>query len=96
VRTLDEAGKTVLGLVLETVGYYLGVLAGSVLEEDDARSGFDTPAERETRQKEIYSRFPLGERPQAYVHLHTVLEDTRDMLDQATTRIAMFVSRDTR
>jgi hypothetical protein len=95
VLTLDEAGKRVLGLVLETVGYYLGVLAGSVLAGDDAESAFDTPAEREARQKETYSRFPLGERSHAYGYLHTVLEDTWDMLDQATTRIAMLVSRDT-
>jgi hypothetical protein len=92
VLTLDEAGKTVLGIVLETTGYYLGVLAGPVLAHPSAQHAFDTPAEREARQREAFSRFPLSERPHTYGHLHTVLEDAWDMLDQATTRIAVLVS----
>ena len=96
VQTLDEASKTVLGLALETVGYYLGVLARSVLAGQNASNDFDTPAERQARQREIYRRLPLLERPHAFVHLHTVLEQTWDVLDEATTRIATLLSPDTR
>lgn len=97
VPTLDDAGKMVFGLVLETTGYYLGILAGLALGGVDARNDFDTPAEREARQREVWRRcIQAGDHPNMYSHLHTVLDDAWDMLDEATTRIATLVSSDTR
>jgi hypothetical protein len=90
---LDDSGKAALDLVLETTGYYLGVLARPILFGDGA-ARFETNTERDAELRAIATRLPSGQQPDAYVRLHGVLEDTWDRLDEATTRIAALVSRE--
>jgi len=92
--TLDNSGKAVVNLVLETAGYYLGVLAKPVYEGEDSANYFDTHAIGDAEHKETCVRLLEDEHPQTYRRLHRVLEDTWDMLDAMTTRIARLVSQE--
>lgn len=90
VRTLDDAGKAVLDLVLETAGHFLGVLLCVIPEGRESPDWFETPAERMSERKEFCTR----NSPEGYNHLHDVLEDAWDILDESTTRLAELLSLD--
>jgi len=93
MSTLDDSGKAVVNLVLETVGYYLGLLASPILAEDDAANRYERAPEADGTYQKGCARLLADEHPSAYERLHGLLEDTWDILDESTTRIAALVSQ---
>lgn len=91
--TLDDPGKAVVNLVLETAGYYLGVLTNQDFED---RTDFETGATDDSQLDDAWPRQLGGEQPQPHAlrGLHAVLEATWDMLDVMTTRIVSLVARE--
>ena len=85
---LDNAGKTVLNLLLETGGYYFHTLAKPVFESDGSAEYFDIHAEADERHKEMGVDILAGLHPTTYRRLCRILDEGYDMLETMTRRMA--------
>lgn len=92
--TLDNSGKAVVNLVLETAGYNLGVLGRPAFEGEPSATYFDTHATGDAEHKEIGVKLLEGEHPHTYRKLHLVLDSTWDMLDAFTRRVARLMAQE--
>jgi mannose-6-phosphate isomerase-like protein (cupin superfamily) len=88
---LDNLGKAVVHVVLETAGFYFHTLAKPVLETDNSAEYFHTHAEDDEEHMEAGARLLAGQHPETYRALYRVLEDTWNMFDAMTNRIAHLV-----
>ncbi len=84
---LDNAGKAVVHLVLETAGFHFHTLAKPVLASDVSADYFAAHSEADDEHKDVVIRLLEGQRPETYRRLHRVLEDAWDMFDALSARI---------
>lgn len=84
---LDNAGKAVLNLVLETAGYHFHSLAKPVFEQDEGQVYFDTHAEGDETHKDMGVELLEKQHAETYRDLLRLLDDGYDMLDAVTQRI---------
>ncbi len=88
---LDNSGKAIVNLVLETAGYHFHTLASNVLAGDESAEYFHVHAEDDEAHMEM-GLDVLGDlHPENYRRLHEVLESTWDMFEVMTGRIAHLV-----
>jgi hypothetical protein len=88
---LDNVDKAVVNLVLETAGYYFGVLAGAVFHGTSSAPYFDAHAEGDAEHKDVGMRLVAEQTPETYTRLQRVLDASWDMLEAMTRRIAQLV-----
>jgi mannose-6-phosphate isomerase-like protein (cupin superfamily) len=88
---LDNAGKAVVNLVLETAGFHFHTLAAPVFSEDVSAHYFNVHAEEDEHHKEVAVDLLRGEHPETYRRLSKVLEHTWDMFDTLTRRFAYLI-----
>jgi mannose-6-phosphate isomerase-like protein (cupin superfamily) len=91
---LDNAGKAVVNLVLETAGYHFHSLAKPVFEGDEAQTFFDTHAEADEHHKDVGVELLEGHTPEGYVRLQRVLEESWDAFGAMSQRIVDLVQQD--
>jgi hypothetical protein len=84
---LDNAGKAIVNLVLETGGYHFHNLAKPVFSGDDVQEYFDTHAEDDEQHKDLGLSLLQDQHPLTYANLLHVLDGSWDMLDATTQRI---------
>jgi hypothetical protein len=84
---LDNAGKVVVNLVLETAGYHFHSLARPVFKGETGEKYFDTHAEADEHHKDVGVELLEGFTPDTYEQLYGVLEESYDMLEALTQRI---------
>lgn len=84
---LDNVGKAVLNLVLETAGYHFHSLAKPVFEQDEGQVYFDTHAEGDETHKDMGLELFEKQHRATYRDLIRLLDDGYDMLDAVTQRI---------
>jgi mannose-6-phosphate isomerase-like protein (cupin superfamily) len=89
--TLDNAGKAVVHLVLETAGNYFHTLAKPVFAEDECSEYFVKHAEVDERHQELAHQLLAGHHPDAYERLALVLEDSWNMFAAMSSRVAQLV-----
>lgn len=92
--TLDNVEKAVLNLVLETAGYYLGVLAEPLFDGREGEEFFHTHAGADAEHKALGMALMQGQTPESYDRLHEVLDSSWTMLEAMTTRIATLIRRE--
>jgi hypothetical protein len=92
MMVLDNAGKAVVNLVLETAGYHFHSLASPVFRGDEGETYFDTHAEADEHHKDIGVDLLEGLRPDTYRELYDVLESSWNMLEAVTQRIFELVT----
>jgi hypothetical protein len=85
---LDNVEKAVVNLVLETAGYYLGVLAAPLFAGKEGAEFFHTHAGADAEHKSLGLGLMQEQTPAAYERLHGVLDSSWNMLEAMTTRIA--------
>jgi hypothetical protein len=88
---LDNAGKAVVNLVLETAGFHFHTLAAPVFSEDVSARYFNVHAEEDEHHKEVAVDLLRGEHPETYRRLSGILEQTWDMFDTLTRRFAYLI-----
>jgi mannose-6-phosphate isomerase-like protein (cupin superfamily) len=89
---LDNSGKAVVNLVLETAGYHFHTLASKVLADHESTDYFQTHAEDDEAHMQL-GIDALGDlHPVNYRKLHQVLEDAWDMFEVMAGRIAHLVA----
>lgn len=86
--TLDNAGKTVVNLVLETSGYHFHNLAKPVFVDIDCGNYFEAHAEADETHMELGIDLLANQHPDVYRQLLRILEDSWDMLETVTNRFA--------
>lgn len=84
---MDNVGKAVVNLVLETAGYHFHSLATPVFKGDEGAEYFGTHAEADEHHKDVGVELLGGQHPDTYLRLHGVLEDSWNMLEAVTQRI---------
>jgi quercetin dioxygenase-like cupin family protein len=89
---LDNSGKAIVNLVLETAGYHFHTLAQAVFVSDESAEYFHVHAEGDELHKDVGLDLIEDLHPENYRRLHRVLEDTWDMFDTMTKRIAHLVA----
>ena len=88
---LDNSGKAIINLVLETAGYHFHTLASNVLAADESADYFKIHAEDDEAHMEM-GLDSLGDlHPENYRRLHDILERAWDMFEVMTGRIAYLV-----
>ena len=90
---LDNAGKAVVHLMLETAGHDFHTLAMSVFSADESAHYFKTHAEDDERHRNLAVHLLRDQHPLTYPRLHKVLEDSWDMFDAMSSRIAKLVQQ---
>jgi len=88
---LDNAGKAVINLVLETAGYHFHSLASSVLVGDESEQYFQVHAEDDAAHMQIGLDLLKDLHPHNHRRLQAVLEDAWDMFEVMASRIAHLV-----
>jgi hypothetical protein len=86
--TLDNAGKTVVNLVLETSGYHFHTLAKPIFADIDCGNYFEAHAEADETHMELGIDLLANQHPDVYRQLFQILEDSWDMLETVTNRFA--------
>jgi mannose-6-phosphate isomerase-like protein (cupin superfamily) len=94
MTVLDNLDKAVVNLVLETGGYYLGLLAEPVFEGHSGSNFFHTHSEADEHHQELGLNLLEGQSVETYARLATVLDASWDMLETMTRRIAHIVQSD--
>jgi hypothetical protein len=89
--TLDNAGKTLVNLVLETSGYHFHTLAKPVFASAESADYFDAHAEADETHMELGLELLANQHPDVYRQLLELLEDSWDMLETVTNRFAELV-----
>lgn len=85
--TLDNAGKMVVNVVLETAGYHFHTLATPIFAGDEGAQYFGTHAEADEHHKDFGIDVLEGYSPKVYRDLAKTLETAWDMLEAVTQRI---------
>jgi hypothetical protein len=93
--TLDNAGKTVVNLVLETSGYHFHTLAKPVFASAEAGDYFDVHAEADEEHMTLGVDLLAHLHPDVYRRLLDILEDSWNMLETVTNRFAELVDLET-
>jgi hypothetical protein len=88
---LDNAGKAVINLVLESGGYHFHNIAKPAFKGDDVEEYFDTHAEDDERHQNLGLDLLEGLDPNTYETLLGVLNVGWDMLEATTQRILELV-----
>jgi hypothetical protein len=89
--TLDNAGKTVVNLVLETSGYHFHNLAKPVFASADSSHYFELHAEADEGHMELGMDLLTDLHPDVYRRLLDILEDSWNMMETVTTRFAELI-----
>jgi mannose-6-phosphate isomerase-like protein (cupin superfamily) len=89
---VDNVGKTVVNLVLETAGYHFHSLAKPVFEQDEGRPYFDAHAEGDEIHKDMGLELLEKQHPLTYRRLLELLDDSYDMFEAVTQRIFELVT----
>lgn len=84
---LDNVGKAIINLVLESGGYHFHNLAKPVFESDDVAGYFGTHAEDDATHKDLGLELLERQHPLTYRKLLGVLDDGWNMLEATTHRI---------
>jgi hypothetical protein len=84
---LDNAGKAIVNLVLESGGYHFHNLAKPVFSGDDVQDYFDTHAEDDEQHQNMGLELLQGQHRVTYASLVQVLDESWDMLNATTQRI---------
>jgi hypothetical protein len=95
IFTLDDTAKAAVNLVLETVAYYLTLLAKPELDGGGMARYFGRTCGH-TEHREVYMRVLESAQPQTYGRLYATLDASWDMADLLTTRIATVASENGR
>jgi mannose-6-phosphate isomerase-like protein (cupin superfamily) len=90
---LDNAGKAIIHLVLESGGYFFHTAASSVFAGDQAEEYFVTHAEDDDAHRHVVLGLLEGHHPETYKRLTSVLEDAWNMLDAMTQRTVELVEQ---
>jgi quercetin dioxygenase-like cupin family protein len=93
---LDNVGKAVLHLVLETAGYHFHNLARPVFEADRSSEYFLKHAEDDAAHKDACREVLSGQHPQRYRKLLQLLDRSWDMFEAMGGRIAELVAGSSR
>lgn len=91
---LDNAGKAIINLVLESGGYHFHNLAKPAFMGDDVEEYFSTHAEDDERHQDLGLELLEGLEPGTYRVLQLVLNEAWDMLGATTQRILELVRRE--
>jgi hypothetical protein len=91
---LDNAGKTVVNLVLETSGYHFHTLAKPVFADGDSAVYFAAHAEADEEHMDLGVDLLAGQHPDTYRRLLELLDESWDMLQTVTTRFAELVAQE--
>jgi hypothetical protein len=89
---LDNAGKAVVNLVLETSGYYFHTLAKPVFADGSSATYFSAHAEADEEHMDLGVDLLGGLHPDTYRRLLELLDESWDMLQTVTTRFAELVA----
>jgi len=89
---LDNSGKAVINLVLETAGYHFHTLASDVLASDESAEYFKVHAEDDEAHMETGLATLADLHPENYKKLHETLESAWDMFEVMSGRIAHLVN----
>jgi mannose-6-phosphate isomerase-like protein (cupin superfamily) len=89
--TLDNAGKAVVHLVLETAGEHFHKLATPVFADDECAEYFEMHAEADERHHAMAHRLLEGHNPGTYRRLAGVVDDVWNMFTAMSKRIAELV-----
>ena len=89
---LDNAGKAVVNLVLETSGYYFHTLAKPVFADGHSATYFAAHAEADEEHMDLGVELLAGLHPDTYRRLLELLDESWDMLQTVTTRFAELVA----
>jgi len=89
--TLDNAGKAVVNLVLETSGYYFHTLAKPVFASAEAAHYFDAHAEADEVHMDLGVDLLAHQHPDVYRRLLDILENGWAMLETVTNRFVELV-----
>ena len=84
---LDNVGKVILNLVLETAGYHFHTLAKPLFEQDEGQVYFDTHAEGDEAHMDMGRELLEHQHPSTYEHLLQLLDNGYDIFDAVTQRI---------
>lgn len=88
---LDNPGKAIVNLVLETAGYHFHTLASRALAEDESAYYFRVHAEDDAEHMKMGMESLRDLHPETYRKLYGVLEDAWDMLGVVNERFAAFI-----
>jgi hypothetical protein len=88
---LDNIGKAVVHVVLETAGHHFHNLAKSVFGNGECAEYFHTHAAGDEGHVELGLRLLEGQHPDTYHRLTQILDDSWRMFDTMGTRIAYLV-----
>jgi hypothetical protein len=89
---LDNAGKAIVNLVLETSGYYFHTLAKPVFADGSSATYFAAHAEADEVHMDLGVDLLAGLHPDTYRRLIELLDESWDMLQTVTTRFAELVA----
>lgn len=89
---LDNAGKAVVNLVLETSGYHFHTLAKPVFADGNSATYFAAHAEADEQHMDLGVDLLAGLHPDTYRRLLELLDESWDMLQTVTTRFAELVA----
>jgi hypothetical protein len=89
---LDNAGKAVVNLVLETSGFHFHTLAKPVFADGDSAVYFAAHAEADEEHMDLGLDLLAGQHPDTYRRLLELLDESWDMLQTVTTRFAELVA----
>jgi hypothetical protein len=89
---LDNAGKAVVTLALETGGYHFHSLAEPAFAADEAAEYFHTHAEDDEQHQSMGIDLLRGLHPRTYARLREVLDDSWDMIDAFTRRLTELIT----
>lgn len=89
---LDNAGKAIVNLVLETSGYYFHTLAKPVFADGHSATYFAAHAEADEQHMDLGVELLDGLHPDTYRRLIELLDESWDMLQTVTTRFAELVA----
>ncbi|HVJ15542.1 MAG TPA: hypothetical protein VM686_08875 [Polyangiaceae bacterium] len=91
---LDNAGKLVVNLALETAAYHVFNLGRRLFRGSAGEGYFDTHAEADEHHKDMGVELLDGLHPDTYEQLYGVLEDSYDMIEAVTHRIFELATAD--
>jgi hypothetical protein len=91
---LDNAGKAVVNLVLETSGYHFHTLAKPVFADGSSATYFAAHAEADEEHMDLGIDLLADLHPDTYRRLMELLDQSWDMLQTVTTRFAELVAQE--
>jgi quercetin dioxygenase-like cupin family protein len=85
---LDNSGKAVVNLAVETCGFHFHTLAKPVFSSDESAEYFSLHSEADDEHMELGVDLLAGQHPDTYARLLALLDRSWDMMLAVTTRFA--------